>query len=317
LLRNATLPFGAPVRPKDHARLPDHLQHTLARTAVCAGVAMHAGTRTRLVLRPAPVGHGIKFLRTDGAGQGAVIPAEAHRVTDTRLCTRLTNDEGISVATIEHLMAACLGLGVDNLLVELDGEELPILDGASALFCQLMMQAGLVAQSAPRRTLVVREAVEVRDGQKWARISPYDGFRLSVGISYEDPAIGDQTADFTLTPGAFVAELAYARTFGLLREVEWLQANGYARGGSMDNAVVVDGGAVLNPGGLLASNEFARHKVLDAVGDLALAGGRIEGHFEASRSGHALNNLLVRALLDTPGAAEWRELTPADLAAVA
>jgi len=298
-------------------RPEDHLQHTLARPAVCAGVAMHAGTRTRLVLRPAPVGHGIRFVRTDGPFAGEAIPAEAHRVSDTRLCTRLTNDVGVSVATIEHLMAACLGLGVDNLLVEIDAEELPILDGASALFCQLMMQAGLVAQAAPRAVLIVREKVEVREGAKWARISPGAGFRLSVGIAYEDAAIGEQTADFILTPGAFVRELAYARTFGLLREVEWLRANGYARGGSMDNAVVVDGGTVLNPGGLLASNEFARHKVLDAVGDLALAGGRIEGHFEASRSGHALNNLLVRALLDTPGAAEWSVLTPQGLAAVA
>jgi UDP-3-O-[3-hydroxymyristoyl] N-acetylglucosamine deacetylase len=281
------------------------LQHTLAREAICAGIALHSGQKVRVVLRPAPVGHGIVFVRTDAPVTGECVAASALAVSDTRLCTRLTNANGVSFATVEHLMAACAGLGVDNLIVDIDAEELPILDGASAMWCQLILQAGVVAQAAPRRFIKVLKSVEVRDGAKVARLLPGEGMSLHVGIDYADQAIGRQWADFTLEPGSFVAELAFARTFGFLSEVEYLRANGLARGGSMDNAIVVDRGEVLNPGGLHTADEFVRHKVLDAIGDLALAGGPIEGRYEADRTGHALNNALVRALLSDPTAWAW------------
>ncbi|MEM8920136.1 MAG: UDP-3-O-acyl-N-acetylglucosamine deacetylase, partial [Pseudomonadota bacterium] len=217
--------------------------------------------------------------------------------------------DGVSVSTIEHLMAACAGVGVDNLIVEIDGPEAPIMDGSSALYCRLLLQAGLSAQAAPQRKIRILKPVEVRDGSKFARLTPAarpgDDFELRVRIDFDSAAIGEQTCVFKLSPGAFVSELAFARTFGFAADVEKLKSIGLARGGSLENAVVLDGDAILNPEGLRVNDEFVRHKLLDAIGDLYLAGGLIEGVYEADQPGHAINNTLVRALFDAPDAWEW------------
>ena len=280
-------------------------QHTLRQPAICAGVALHSGAKVRATLKPAAPGTGIVFRRTDLPGAPR-IEASALAVADTRLCTVLDAGRGAEIATVEHLMAAAAGLHIDNLIVDVDGPELPILDGSSAMFCALMLQAGIAPQAAARREIELIDAVEVRDGTKWARLEPGDGFSMEIGIDFASRAIGRQTARFVLEPGRFAEELAFARTFGFARDVEALRKLGLARGGSLDNAIVVDGDDVMNPEGLRAHDEFVRHKLLDALGDLWLAGAPIRGRFRAEQTGHALNNALVRKLLDTPSAWRWR-----------
>ncbi len=234
------------------------------------------------------------------------------------LCTAIRNERGDSVATIEHLMAACAGLGLDNVLIGIDGPEVPIMDGSSAEFCAMIERAGLVSQGAPRRFIRVLEPVEVASGAKWARLSPTEGrgLRLKARIAFQSQAIGVQTAEHCLDADDFEDKLAFARTFGFARDVEMLQSSGRALGGSLQNAVVIDGDIVLNPEGLRCENEFVRHKLLDAVGDLALAGAPIIGAYEAERPGHALNNALVCKLLDTPEAWCWETDLPAETAAM-
>lgn len=282
-------------------------QQTVAAPILMAGVGVHGGVRARLSIRPAPAGSGILFVRSDVREADNVIPARGELVSDVRLGTTLSNPAGTSIAVVEHLMAACAGMGVDNARIEIDGPEVPIMDGSSAVFCELLAQVGLVPQGAPRRRLRVLDTVEVRDGDKWARLSPSQGDALTVRarIDFASRAIGVQQIALRLQPGIFARDLAFARTFGFARDVEALQAMGLARGGSLDNAVVVDGDEILNPEGLRAEDEFVRHKVLDAVGDLSLAGGPIAGVYEADQPGHALNNALVRALLACRGAWRW------------
>lgn len=275
---------------------------------MCAGVGVHSGAHVRLALTPAPAGHGIVFVRTDVRSVDNAIPAHADFVSETRNCTMLRNEAGIEIATVEHLMSACAGLGVDNLRVEVDGPELPILDGSSAPFVQVLMNAGLRAQGAPRRFIRIMEPVEVRMGAKSAALLPatsFDGLDLDVTIRFADPAIGVQRRTVKLTPSSFLNDIADARTFGFLADVERMRAAGLGRGASMDNAVVVSEGRVVNPEGLRFDDEFVRHKLLDAVGDLALAGAPICGRFVADQPGHALNARLVRALLDSPEAWIW------------
>ena len=279
-------------------------QHTLAQTVICAGVGLHSGHRVRTTLKPADIGTGVVFRRTDLPG-APTVKAIGDRVTDTQLCTVLC-DSGVDVATVEHLMAACAGLHIDNLIVDVDGAELPILDGSSAMWCALMAQAGLQAQNAPRREIEIIDTVEVRDGDKWARLEPGAGFSMAIEIDFPTQAIGRQVATFNLEPGRFVDELAFARTFGFAKDIDALRAMGLAQGGSLENAIVVDGDRVLNPEGLRTSDEFVRHKLLDALGDLWLAGAPLRGRFSAMKPGHAINNLLVRTLLDTPEAWRWR-----------
>ena len=284
------------------------MQQTIARPAVCAGVGVHSGEKAKLVLKPAAAGTGIIFVRTDISGQDNRIPAHADLVSNTQLCTMLTNDAGVSIAVVEHLMAALAGLGIDNLIVEIDGPEVPIMDGSASVYCELLRQAGLEVQSAPRRRIRILERVEINDGPRKGSLSPSESNHLTLWgrIEFDNALIGVQEMTVDMEPGVFARDLAFARTFGFARDIEMLQAMGRARGGSLENAVVVgEDGTVMNPEGLRADDEFIRHKLLDAVGDLMLAGSSLAGRYEAVQPGHALNYMLVRKLLDTPSAWCW------------
>jgi UDP-3-O-[3-hydroxymyristoyl] N-acetylglucosamine deacetylase len=287
-------------------------QQTIAGPAMCAGIGVHSGAHVRLALTPAPVGTGVVFVRSDVRDVDNAIRAHADSVGATRNATTLRNLAGVEIATVEHLMSACAGLGIDNLVVEVDGPEVPILDGSSAPFVQVLMNAGLQQQGAAQPIIRIVEPIEVRMGAKSAALLPaldFEGLDLDVTIRFADAAIGVQRRRVELTPHAFLTEIADARTFGFLAEVEHLRAAGLGRGASMENAVVVDAGRVVNPEGLRFEDEFVRHKLLDAVGDLSLAGAPICGRFVADQPGHALNARLVRALLDTPEAWRWEHQT--------
>jgi UDP-3-O-[3-hydroxymyristoyl] N-acetylglucosamine deacetylase len=297
-------------------------QRTLKAAIDCVGVGVHSGRRVTLAIRPAPVDHGIVFRRAD---LGRVIAARLDNVTDTRLCTTLADPAMASarIGTVEHLMAALSGLAIDNALIEVDGPEVPILDGSAAPFVFLLDCAGSVEQDALRRVIEIRRPVRVTSGASWAELRPLGPvtrtaqpiLEMDVSIDFAASAIGRQSASLRLTPDNFRHEIAAARTFTHASEVEQLQAAGLARGGSLDNAIVVDGATILNPGGLRMANEFASHKLLDAVGDLALAGARLHGRFAAYRPGHELNNRLLRALF--ADAAATRMVTTEPLVAAA
>jgi len=283
------------------------LQSTLKASIDCVGIGLHSGRRVQMALRPAAANHGIVFRRTD---LGRDIPARFDWVADTRLATVLADpaDPSIRVGTIEHVMAALSGCGIDNALIEIDGPEVPVLDGSAAHLVFLIDCAGVVAQEAPRRTIDVRRPVRVSDRNAFAELRPARpgraGLHLAMSIVFAAPAIGRQELSVQLTPESFRRELSRARTFALAEDIDRLRAAGMARGGSLDNAVVVDAARVLNPGGLRMEDEFVRHKLLDAVGDLALAGAPLRGSFVAHRSGHGLNNRLLHALMDDVSA--WR-----------
>jgi UDP-3-O-[3-hydroxymyristoyl] N-acetylglucosamine deacetylase len=287
-------------------------QRTLKAPIGCVGVGVHTGARVQLRLAPAPAGHGIVFRRTD---LDLDIPARFDRVVDTRLCTVLghATDPSARVGTVEHLMAALFASGIDNVLVEVDGPELPILDGSATPYVFLIDCAGTVAQDAPRATITVRRTVRVADGAAWAELRPLParGFEMAMSIAFAAEAIGSQALSLRLTADSFRREIAGARTFAMAADIERLRESGLARGGSLDNAVVVDGAKVLNPAGLRCPDEFVRHKLLDAVGDLALAGAAIQGRFVASRSGHTLNNKLLRALFADADVAQGTALSQA------
>lgn len=287
-------------------------QTTLNTTVICAGIGVHSGARARMVIKPAAVNTGIRFRRTD-LGIDSDVLARGDRVTEVQLGTTLTNDDGASVATVEHFLAACAGMGLDNILVEIDGPEVPIMDGSSSVFCELFHTSGLKQQTALRRRIRILDTIKVGDGVKWAQLmpSPDNVLTLKAKIEFETKAIGTQQMAMRLVPGLFARDIAFARTFGFARDVEALQAMGLARGGSLDNAVVIDGDEVVNPEGLRSDDEFIRHKLLDAVGDLMLAGAPIAGIYEARQPGHAMNNKLVRALLERQEAWCWE--TDADL----
>lgn len=282
-------------------------QQTINCPVVCAGVGVHSGKRARIVMKPAKPGTGIRFRRVDIADRENEIDARGDYVSEVQLGTTLRNEAGVTVATVEHLLAACAGVGVDNLIIEIDGPEVPIMDGSSAVYCELLLSAGLRAQGLPRRRIRILETVEVKDGVKTARLSPSADNHLTIHakIEFESRAIGTQQMSLRLVPGMFARDIAFARTFGFAQDVAKLQAMGLARGGSLENAVVLDGDEIMNPEGLRTDDEFIRHKILDAVGDLMLAGAPIAGVYEARQPGHALNNKLVRALLDQPDAWCW------------
>lgn len=284
-------------------------QTTISRKVTCAGVGVHSGVRARLTLLPAPVNSGIRFVRTDAAAGTGEILAHAEFVSDTQLGTTLSNEHGASVAVVEHLLAAIAGLGIDNLRIEIDGPEVPIMDGSSSVFYELLMEAGQTSQGAVRRRIRVLEPVEIREGAKRAILSPTNGdvLTLRARIEYDDQHIGVQQMAMRLAPGMFARDLAFARTYGFARDVEMLQSMGLARGGSLENAVVIGEDGVMNPEGLRSEDEFVRHKMLDAVGDLMLAGAPIAGDYDAVQPGHALNNKLVRKLLATPSAWCWED----------
>lgn len=279
-------------------------QQTIERPAVCAGIGVHSGEKARLVLKPAPAGTGVSFRRTDISRPDTLIPASAEYVSDTQLGTTLTNEAGVSVAVVEHLMAALAGVGIDNLLIEIDGPEVPIMDGSSAVYCELLMQAGLRRQSAPRRRIRILEKIEIEDGPKRASLSPSEDnlLTLRARIEYDDKLIGVQQMALRLAPGMFARDLAFARTYGFARDVDMLRTMGLARGGSLDNAVVVDDGKVMNPEGLRSEDEFVRHKMLDAVGDLGLAGHPILGAYRSVKGGHRLNSLVLQKVLEDSSA---------------
>jgi UDP-3-O-[3-hydroxymyristoyl] N-acetylglucosamine deacetylase len=290
------------------------VQRTLKAAIHCTGIGLHSGRRVRLRLLPAPPGHGIVFRRTD---LGRDIPARFDHVIDTRLCTMLglPDEPEVQVGTVEHVLAALAGTGITNAVVEVDGPETPIHDGSAAGYLFLIDCAGTVEQAALAPTIEVLRPVRVEHDSGFAELRPSRfGLDLALSIAFDAAAIGRQALTLRLTPEAFRTELARARTFALLEEIDQLRAAGLARGGSLANAVVVDGARVLNPGGLRTADEFVRHKLLDAVGDLALAGASLLGRFVAHRSGHALNNRLLRALFADE--ANWR-FAPAPAEAVA
>ena len=294
------------------------LQQTLKAPISCVGIGVHSGQRVRLTLRPAEADHGIIFRRTD---LGVDIPARFDYVRESRLATALMHPDQpqARVGTIEHLMAAMGALGVDNALVELDGPEVPILDGSAAPFVFLIDCAGVVALDTPRAEIEILRPVRVTDGEAAIELHPAPrsnpALEMSLSIDFAASAIGKQTVSLPLTPENFRRELCRARTFALAEEVEAIRAAGLGRGGSLENAVVVDADRVLNPAGLRMADEFAKHKLLDAVGDLALAGAPIRGRFTAHRSGHALNNRLLRALFADRTA--WRYVSEVFSAAAA
>lgn len=282
-------------------------RQTLASAAVCSGIGLHSGERVRLVLKPSAPGTGIVFERTDLDTADNRVEARATNVTTVRLGTTIANESGVSVATVEHLMAALAALGVDDVLIEIDGPEVPIVDGSSAPFVDLIAQVGLKATAMPRRAIRVLKAVSAEFQGRTATFMPSLRPVIDVEIDFPHPSVGRQRYAFDISAETFTGEVASARTFGFKRDVEALRAAGLARGGSMDNAVVLDESGVLNEEGLRFADEFARHKALDALGDLALAGAPILGRYQASQPGHALNNVAVRALLADETA--WKMVT--------
>jgi UDP-3-O-[3-hydroxymyristoyl] N-acetylglucosamine deacetylase len=279
-------------------------QRTLKSLVTASGVGLHTGRKVRMTLRPAPPNIGIVFRRVD-LTVPVEIPARAEAVGETRLSSCLVRDD-VKIYTVEHLMSALGGLGVDNAYIDLDAPEVPIMDGSAAPFVFLMQQAGVAEQAAPKRFLRVLRRVEVRDGDKWARFEPYEGYRLSFSIDFKHPVIDRSTQSVTIdfAETSYLKEIARARTFGFMHDVENLRENGLALGGGLDNAVVLDEYRVLNVEGLRFADEFIRHKLLDAVGDLYLLGKPLLAAFSAHKSGHALNNRLLRALLADASAVE-------------
>ena len=272
-------------------------QRTIKNVIRATGVGLHSGEKVFLTLRPASPDTGIVFRRVD-LEPVVEIPADGNLVTETTLCTGLSCGPA-NVQTVEHLMSALAGLGVDNLYIELSAAEVPIMDGSSGPFVFLLQSAGVVEQDAPKRFIRVLRPVEVREGDKVARFEPYDGFKLDFTIAFDHPAIpvAQSRAEVEFSTEAYIREVSRARTFGFMRDLEYMRERNLGLGGSMDNAIVLDEFRVLNDDGLRYANEFVRHKILDAVGDLYLAGHPILGRFVGYKSGHALNNKLVRALL--------------------
>jgi UDP-3-O-[3-hydroxymyristoyl] N-acetylglucosamine deacetylase len=272
-------------------------QRTLKTSVRATGVGLHTGGKVSLTLRPAQPNTGIVFRRVD-LPKPVDIPADATLVHDARLCSTLERD-GVKVATVEHLMSAFAGLGIDNAYVDLTGEEVPIMDGSAGPFVFLLQSAGIEEQPVAKRFLRLRRAIEVSEGDKWARLEPYEGYRLSFSIVFEHPVL-DRSAQYSTIDFAetsYVKEVSRARTFGFMQDVETLRSNGLALGGSLENAIVMDEYRVLNAEGLRYADEFVKHKILDAIGDLYLIGHPIVGAFSAHKSGHALNNKLVREVL--------------------
>lgn len=280
-------------------------QRTLKNPITCSGTGLHSGSKVQMALCPAAPDTGIVFRRTDPAGRGAEIPARWDHVVDTRMNTMIGDGDGNTVGTIEHLMSALAGAGIDNCAVELNGAEVPVMDGSSAPFVFLIDCAGTRELDAPRRAVEILRTVSLGDSEHSAVLTPGKGFSISFEIDFESAVIARQEFFVDLVNGTYAREIARARTFGFEQEVEALRAAGLARGGSLDNAVVVSGDTVLNEDGLRYDDEFVRHKVLDSIGDLYLAGGPILGHFHGYRSGHSLNNSLLRALFADEDAWRW------------
>ncbi|MDX2027489.1 MAG: UDP-3-O-acyl-N-acetylglucosamine deacetylase [Alphaproteobacteria bacterium] len=280
------------------------LQRTLRGETECSGIGVHSGEKVTLRLLPAPEDTGIVFVRTDLKNGARHIPARWDHVVDTQLCTVIGNKAGARVATIEHLMAALHAYGIDNAIIEIDGAEVPVMDGSSDPFVFLIEMAGTTEQNAPRRVIEILSPIEVTHGNKQAKLTPAADSSFSFEIDFDRAPISRQSYGITLSPHGFKSEIGRARTFGFFEEVDALRKMGFARGGSLNNAIVIKDEQVMNEDGLRYTDEFVRHKLLDAVGDLALAGAVIQGHFHGYCSGHALNNRLLHALFSDPSA--WR-----------
>ena len=282
-------------------------QRTLRNAIKATGVGLHTGEKVYLTLAPAPVNTGIVFRRVD-LNPVVEIPGRADNVADTTLSTGLLAN-GEKVSTVEHLMAALAGLGIDNAYVDVSSPEVPIMDGSAGPFVFLIQSAGIEEQNAPKKFIRIKRKVTVEDGDKVASFLPFDGFKVSFTIDFDHPVFRDRTAhaDIDFSTTSFVKEISRARTFGFMHEIEYLRSKGLARGGSVDNAIVVDEYRILNQDGLRYDDEFVRHKVLDAIGDLYLLGNSLIGEFRAYKSGHALNNASLRALIAQPDA--WEVVT--------
>lgn len=280
-------------------------QRTLKQAVRASGIGLHSGRKVYMSLLPAGPDTGIVFRRTD-LQPVAEVPADAHLLREAVMCSTLVADDGAKVMTIEHLMSAFAGLGIDNCIVELSSPEVPIMDGSSGPFVFLIQSTGIHEQDAPKRFLRIRQPVQVADGDKWARFEPFDGFRLSFSIDFRHPAFraSAQSATVDFSTVSYIGEVSRARTFGFMRELDTLRAANLGLGASLDNVVALDDYRVVNHDGLRYDNEFVRHKILDAVGDLYLLGHPVIGAFTAYKSGHALNNKLVRAVLEDPAAHE-------------
>lgn len=272
------------------------MQNTLKTAVTLKGIGLHSGKMITLTILPAPEDSGVVFVRTDVKGMDNQVPAFWNRVTNTQLCTLISNAQGVSVGTVEHLMSALRGLNIDNAYIELDGPEVPVMDGSAMPFVRLIQQAGIQKQSEPRRIIRVLKVISVEQDGKRVTLSPAQGSIFSGEITFDHPKIGLQRFHTSLVNGNFVEDIAQCRTFGFLHEVEWMRSQGLALGGSLENAIVLDQQTVLNPEGLRFADEFIRHKILDAIGDLYLAGAQILGAYDGVKAGHAMNNAILKAL---------------------
>ncbi|WP_293759919.1 UDP-3-O-acyl-N-acetylglucosamine deacetylase [uncultured Aquitalea sp.] len=281
-------------------------QRTLKQAISATGVGLHSGERVKLTLKPAAPDAGIVFRRTD-LPEPVEVKAEPMLVNDTRLSSTLVNDTGVRVGTIEHLMSAFAGFGIDNLIVEVTAAEIPIMDGSAAPFIYLLQTAGVVEQPVPKRFIRVLKPVEVVEGDKWVRLDPKDGFSVTLSIEFNHPAfnLAPQKVEIDFAGHSYLDEISRARTFGFMHEVEYMRQHGLGLGGSLDNAIVIDDEYVLNPEGLRFPDEFVRHKILDAIGDLYIVGHPLIAAFSGHKSGHAMNNTLLRRLLEDPSAWEY------------
>jgi len=274
-------------------------QRTIKQSVQETGIGLHKGEKVTMTLRPAPANTGIVFRRID-LDPFVDIPARANAVGNTMLCTCVNNEDGVSIHTVEHLASALAGLGIDNIIVEVDSNELPIMDGSASPFVFLLQTAGIEELNAPKRFIRITKTVRVEDGDKWAELRPYDGFRVDFRIDFDHPVISQTNQHMVMDfdSNSYVDEVSRARTFGFMRDLEYMNANNLALGGSMENAVALDDFRILNPEGLRYDDEFLKHKVLDAVGDLYMGGHSIIGELAAYKTGHGLNNKLLNAVLE-------------------
>ncbi len=287
-------------------------QRTLKNSIRATGVGLHTGKKVLMVLRPAPADSGIRFIRTD-LDEPTVIPARAGNVGETTLGTTLVQD-GVKVSTIEHLLSALAGLGIDNAIIELSAGEVPIMDGSAGPFVFLLQSAGIAEQNAAKRFVRITRSIKVEDGDKWARFDPYDGFKVNFEIEFDHPVFKrrSQVASMDFSTTSFLREVSRARTFGFMRDLEYMRSRNLALGGTLDNAIVLDDYRILNEDGLRYEDEFVKHKILDAIGDLYLLGHSLIGEFSGYKSGHGLNNRLLRAVIADESA--WEEVTFENLA---
>lgn len=281
-------------------------QRTLKSIVQTTGVGLHSGRKVTLILRPAAANTGVIYRRTD-LNPPVDFPANADSVRDTMLCTALVNEQGVRISTVEHLNAALAGMGIDNVIIEVDAPEIPIMDGSASPFIYLLQSAGIDTLNSPKRFLRIKKPVRIEDGDKWAELVPYNGFRLDFAIDFNHPAIDSDQQRLVLdfSSQSFVKKISRARTFGFMRDIEYLQSQNLCLGGSFDNAIVLDDYRILNDDGLRFDNELVTHKVLDAIGDLYMCGHNIIGEMRAYKSGHALNNQLLRAVLADQEVYEW------------